>query len=89
MSTLTERITKLEIWRNGNGADGAEKRIQALEKDCKNQNCPAGKVVADHLLTHEKGAEMILSKKQINLALVAIVLSSVFSAAALIINVLG
>ena len=33
----TQRVSKLEYWRDGNGAKGAEERIQDVEKYCINK----------------------------------------------------
>ena len=38
-----KRLDKLELWRNGNGAVGAEERLQELEIKCVEANCQVGK----------------------------------------------
>jgi hypothetical protein len=52
MADLAEhgtRITRLEIWKNGNGSKGAEKRIQDLEERVKPDNCVGLAALNKHL----------------------------------------
>ena len=46
------RINLLAQWRDGNGADGAERRIQRLEDNQREGTCSVGKVINAHIQEH-------------------------------------
>ena len=51
------RIGKLEIWRSGNGAKGAEKRIQELEERVKPEQCIGLKAFEKYLQEEKEARE--------------------------------
>ena len=56
----------MELWRNGNGAIGAEKRLQTIEEQEDNMNCRTGQRLEKHINYHreQEGKQMDSTKWQ-------------------------
>jgi len=48
------RIGKLESWRDGNSAKGAEQRLQDLEAQDINMSCRTGQRLEKHIVYHRE-----------------------------------
>jgi hypothetical protein len=48
------RITKLEVWKNGNGSKGAEQRLQEVEERVKPENCLGRQAIKEYLDEQEE-----------------------------------
>jgi hypothetical protein len=54
------RLRALELWRNGNGAIGAEKRLQTIEAQEDDMSCRTGQRLEKHITYHreQEGKQM-------------------------------
>jgi hypothetical protein len=59
-----KRLTKLETWRDGNGALGAEQRLQVLEAQKEEMTCRTGQRLSKHIDYHreQEGREMTVDQ---------------------------
>lgn len=51
------RITKLEVWKTGNGAKGAEQRIQDLETRVLPENCIGVQAFKEYIKEEKEKAQ--------------------------------
>ena len=90
---IERRVIKLENWRDGNGAKGAEQRIQVLESNECNMTCDTGKRLDKHIIYHrEQEANQVDAgkwEKQMKLMIIGNMIGFAAVAVTLLLFVLG
>ena len=52
-----KRLSRIEVWKNGNGAIGAEKRLQLVEESIKIENCFGLQAIKEYIQQQETARE--------------------------------